>query len=266
MDTFIQQKNGYTPTPVISHAILTYNDRNKIKSDGIVITPSHNPPKDGGIKYNPPLGGPASEEITFVIAKKANFYLNNNLNKVKRITFHKAMQTTFINEYDYILPYVNDLDNIINFEIIQKESPYICADAMGGSGLAYWEVIADIYNLNMDIRNNFVDNTFSFMTLDKDGKIRMDCSSKYAMKSMINLKNKYDIAFGNDPDFDRHGIVVPKYGLLNPNHYLSVAIDYLFKNRYIFFYRYNVQEYIRIIFCGYLYAYCNIVSQTETYI
>ncbi len=231
IDTRIQKDNGFTPTPVISHSILCFNEKNQIKADGIVITPSHNPPRDGGIKYNPPEGGPASEDITSVIAKKANYYLNNNINKVKRIGFHKAIQTTYIKEYDYIIPYVQDLANVIDFDIIQKESPYICADAMGGSGLAYWEVIADMYKLNMDIRNDYADSTFGFMTLDKDGKIRMDCSSKYAMKSMINLKNKYDIAFGNDPDFDRHGIVVPKYGLLNPNHYLSVVIDYLFRNR-----------------------------------
>jgi phosphoglucomutase len=229
--TFIQVDLGYTPTPVISHAILNYNNKNKLLADGIVITPSHNPPRDGGIKYNPPNGGPASENITSEIAKKANDYLDNKIHKIPRINFEKAMQSSHIKKYDFIRNYVNDLENVIDLDIIRKENPYICADAMGGSGFAYWEAIAETYKLNMDIRNNFADSTFSFMTLDKDGKIRMDCSSKYAMKSMIGLKNKYDIAFGNDPDFDRHGIVVPDKGLLNPNHYLSVCIDYLFKNR-----------------------------------
>jgi len=228
----IQQGDGYTPTPVISHAILTYNrGKRSGLADGVVVTPSHNPPEDGGFKYNPPQGGPADTNVTDWIAKKANELLAAGNKEVKRISYEKALSSPTIHEYDYVGPYVEDLENVVDMDVICAAGLRIGADALGGAGFAYWGRIAELYDLNIEVINAAYDPTFSFMTLDKDGKIRMDCSSPYAMASLIDLKDKYDIAFGNDPDFDRHGIVTRSSGLMNPNHYLSVAIYYLFSHR-----------------------------------
>lgn len=224
--TYFAKDFGYTPTPVISHAILTHEN-----SDGIVITPSHNPPSDGGFKYNFSDGGPADESITKVIEQRANEILKNDLEDLKIIDLEEALQSGFLVEYDYITPYVEDLVNVIDMEAIKEANLKIGADAMGGSGMAYYKAIKERYGLNMEIFNDTPDFTFSFMHCDKDGKIRMDCSSAFAMAGLIDLKDKFDIAFGNDTDFDRHGIVTKSKGLLNPNHYLSVVIDYLSKNR-----------------------------------
>jgi phosphoglucomutase len=232
IDVMIQKELGYTPTPVISHAILTYNQGRKSGlADGIVITPSHNPPDNGGIKYNPPQGGPADTDITQWIEDKANNLLKADNKDIKRVPYEKAIRAATTHDYDYIEPYVADLKNIIDMDAIRSAGLKLGADALGGSGLAFWEPIAERYGLNIDVVNHVADPTFSFMTVDKDGKIRIDCSSPYAMASLIGLKDKYDIAFGNDPDYDRHGIVTPSSGLMNPNHYLSVAIWYLFQNR-----------------------------------
>jgi phosphoglucomutase len=223
----------YTPTPVISHAILTYNRKirgSRGRSDGVVITPSHNPPEDGGIKYNPPNGGPADETTTKLIEERANELLSKGLKGVKRILYEKAIKTEFIKEYDYISPYVEDLKNIIDMEIIAKAGLKIGVDPLGGSSVDFWNPIAEQYSFALEVVNDRIDPTFSFMSVDKDGKIRMDCSSPYAMASLIQLKDRFDIAFGNDTDSDRHGIVT-KAGLMNPNHYLSAAIWYLFQNR-----------------------------------
>ncbi len=226
-----QERFGYTPTPAISHAILTWNrDGKKDKADGIVITPSHNPPSDGGFKYNATHGGPAGTEITKEIEKNANIYLKKGLSGVKRISFERALRKEKTKSYDYVKPFIDDLINVLDLEVISESGLKIGADPMGGAGIDYWEPIAEKYGLNLEVVNPRIDQTFSFMTVDKDGKIRMDCSSPYAMASLIELKDKYDIAFGNDTDFDRHGIVT-KSGLMNPNHYLSVAINYLFQNR-----------------------------------
>jgi phosphoglucomutase len=227
-----QEGTGYTPTPVISHAILNQNKRRKNNlSDGIVITPSHNPPRDGGFKYNPPHGGPAGPEITKVIQKRANEILQSDLHGVKRMPFEKALQTEFVKRYDFINPYVKDLQNVVNLLVVKNKKIKIGVDPMGGAAVGYWDIIADYYGLNIEVVNREVDPRFSFMTLDHDGKIRMDCSSPFAMAGLIELKDRFDIAFGNDPDVDRHGIVTPTGGLMNPNHYLSVAIWYLFQNR-----------------------------------
>jgi len=229
----IQKGLRYTPTPVISHAILTYNQKvrgSRGRSDGVVITPSHNPPQDGGIKYNPPHGGPADETTTKLIEERANELLSKGLKCVKRILYEKAIKTEFIKEHDYIPPYVQDLGNIIDMEIIAKADLKIGVDPLGGSSVDFWHPIAEHYRLALEVVNDRIDPTFSFMTVDKDGKIRMDCSSPYAMASLITLKDQFDVAFGNDTDADRHGIVT-KAGLMNPNHYLSAAIWYLFQNR-----------------------------------
>jgi len=227
-----QEDMGYTPTPSISHAILAWNRSGETaKGDGVVITPSHNPPSDGGFKYNPPNGGPAGSDITGSIQERANSYLKNGLKGVKRMSLKKALKEVGVESYDFVSPYINDLDNVVDMEVIRESGLRIGADPMGGSGIAYWEPLAGKYGLNIEVVNPRVDPTFSFMTVDKDGKIRMDCSSPYAMASLIELKDRFDIAFGNDPDFDRHGIVTPSGGLMNPNHYLSVAINYLFQNR-----------------------------------
>jgi phosphoglucomutase len=232
VETMIQSGGGYTPTPSISHAILRYNkERTTGLADGIVVTPSHNPPDNGGFKYNLPNGGPADTNITKWVADKANELLKNRNNEVKRILIEKALKASTTHEHDYIKPYVDDLKNTIDMDAIKVSGLRLGADALGGSGLGYWMPIAETYGLNIDLINGYPDPTFSFMCVDGDGKIRMDCSSRYAMASLINLKNKYDIAFGNDPDYDRHGIVTKSAGLLNPNHYLSVAIWYLFQNR-----------------------------------
>ena len=226
IETYFAKDFEYTPTPVISHAILTHEN-----SDGIVITPSHNPPSDGGFKYNFTNGGPADETITKKIEQRSNEILKNNLKDVKIIPLKEALESKYLIEYDFITPYVEDLSNVIDMDIIKNSNLKIGADAMGGSGMAYYKAIKKRYDLNMQIFNDTADFTFSFMHCDKDGKIRMDCSSSYAMAGLIDLKDDFDIAFGNDTDFDRHGIVTKSKGLLNPNHYLSVVIDYLSKNR-----------------------------------
>jgi phosphoglucomutase len=228
----IQKGLGYTPTPVISHAILTYNaQRKRGLADGIVITPSHNPPEDGGFKYNPPEGGPASPETTRTIQDRANDLLASGLASIKRMAFEKAIKADTTHHHDYITPYVNDLRNCIDMEAIARQGLRIGVDPMGGSSIAFWDPIAERYSLSLEVVNRVVDPTFAFMTLDKDGKIRMDCSSPYAMARLIGLSQRFDLAFGNDTDTDRHGIVTRSRGLLNPNHYLAAAIWYLFQNR-----------------------------------
>lgn len=231
-EVMFEKNFGYTPTPVISHAILSYNrNRKKGMGDGIVITPSHNPPEDGGLKYNPPHGGPADTDVTRWIEKRANELLQGEVRNIKRTPYDKAIKVDTTHPYDYITPYVEDLQNVIDTEMIRSAGLKIGVDPMGGSTLPFWEPIAKRYELNLEVVNSMVDPTFSFMTLDRDGQIRMDCSSLYAMASLVGLKDQYDIAFGNDPDGDRHGIVTPSVGLMNPNHYLSVSIWYLFRNR-----------------------------------
>lgn len=228
----IQERGGYTPTPVISHAIINYNlNRKDHLADGIIITPSHNPPADGGIKYNPPHGGPADTDITSVLEKRANEILKNSLKDVKRKAFNLAILDSKTKQVDLIWPYVKDLESVVDMKIIKDSKVKIGVDPMGGAGVDFWEPIAEHYQLNLELVNKIVDPTFSFMCVDKDGKIRMDCSSPYAMASLIELGKKYDIAFGNDADYDRHGIVAGSKGLMNPNHYLAVAIQYLFTNR-----------------------------------
>jgi len=228
----LQADSGYTPTPVISHAILTYNaGRHSDLADGVVITPSHNPPQDGGFKYNPPHGGPADTKVTSRIQQRANELLQDGLKGVKRCAYERALGMDSTQEIDFIMPYVRDLKNVVNMKAIANSGIKIGVDPMGGSGIDYWQPIAELYSLDLNIVNKQVDPTFSFMHVDKDGKIRMDCSSSYAMGQLIELKDCFDIAFGNDPDYDRHGIVTRSSGLLNPNHYLAVAIDYLFAHR-----------------------------------
>lgn len=228
----IQEGLGYTPTPAVSHAILAYNqDRSDGLADGVVLTPSHNPPEDGGFKYNPPTGGPADTGTTRWIQDRANALLRAGLEGVKTLPFQKALAADTTHAYDYITPYVNDLGNVIDMDAVAASGLNIGIDPMGGAGVAYWEPIAERHGLELEVVNPRVDPTFSFMTVDGDGKIRMDCSSPYAMASLIGLKDRFDIAFGNDPDFDRHGVVTPSVGLMNPNHYLAVAIQYLFENR-----------------------------------
>ena len=230
VQTIIQAGLGYTPTPVISHAILSYNKGRKDGlADGVVITPSHNPPADGGFKYNPPSGGPADTDTTKVIQNRANELLSDGLHGVKRLPWSQALKADNTHEYDYITPYVDDLANVIHMEALADLK--IGVDPMGGAGLPYWGPIAAKYGLNIEVVNRRVDPTFSFMTVDHDGKIRMDCSSPYAMAGLIGLKDKFDIAFGNDPDTDRHGIVTRSVGLMNPNHFLATAVYYLFQNR-----------------------------------
>lgn len=228
----IRISQEYTPTPVISHAILTYNaGRNRGLADGVVITPSHNPPEDGGFKYNLPNGGPSDTATTGTIQKRANEILAKGLKGVKRILFAEALQADTTQEYDYLHPYVNDLGSVIDMNAIREAGIKIGVDPMGGAATNFWDVIAETYKLDLTVVNHRIDPTFSFMSIDHDGKIRMDCSSPYAMTGLIGLKDNFDIAFGNDPDVDRHGIVTRSSGLLNPNHYLAVAIWYLFRNR-----------------------------------
>lgn len=227
----IAKNNGYTPTPLISFTVLEANKNSEILSDGIVITPSHNPPSDGGFKYNCTNGGPADTNVTTIIENRANEILQNNLEAVKKVSLQVALQSELVEEFDFITPYVKSLSKIIDMEAIKNANLKIGVDPLGGSGIAVYEKINEIYGLELDIVNSYVDPTFSFMSCDHDGKIRMDCSSPYAMASLIALKDKYDIAFANDPDFDRHGIVTPTHGLMNPNHYLCVAIWYLFSYR-----------------------------------
>ncbi|MBT5708270.1 MAG: alpha-D-glucose phosphate-specific phosphoglucomutase, partial [Verrucomicrobia bacterium] len=228
---WMQEGGGFTPTPVVSHAILQFNQtRTTGLADGLVITPSHNPPQDGGVKYNPPTGGPADNEAAQTIQNRANEILENDLDAVKRIPYLRAKAASTTYEKDLITPYVEDLENVIDLEAIRGSGLKIGVDPMGGAGIAYWAPIQERYGLNLEVVNTRVDPTFSFMTLDKDGKVRMDCSSPYAMASLIQLKDRFDLSFGNDPDYDRHGIVT-KTGLMNPNHYLAAAIQYLFQNR-----------------------------------
>ena len=227
-----QQGRGYTPTPVVSHAILGWNKKHPGKqADGVVITPSHNPPEDGGFKYNPPHGGPADSDATKVIEQRANELLAAGLQGVRSLPLTEAFASARAVAHDFVRPYVDDLQEVIDMEAIRKAGIRIGVDPLGGSGIAFWPVIAERYGLNIEVVNNRVDPTFSFMTLDKDGKIRMDCSSPYAMASLIALKDRFDIAVSNDPDYDRHGIVTRESGLLNPNHYLAVSINYLFTHR-----------------------------------
>lgn len=229
----LQKGLGYTPTPVISNAILNYNRaRDAGLADGVVITPSHNPPRDGGIKYNPPSAGPANTQITKTIEARANQILRDGLSAVKRIPWSQALKAENTQHFDYVKPYVDDLKNVLNMGAIAAAGIKIGVDPLGGAGIDYWDPIAETYGLDLEVVNRVVDPTFRFMTVDYDGKIRMDCSSPYAMAGLIELKDRFDIAFGNDPDYDRHGIVTPEVGLMNPNHYLSVAVWYLFRNRY----------------------------------
>ena len=223
-----QRNDGYTPTPVISWLILTWNSKNNTKADGIVITPSHNPPRDGGIKYNGPNGGPADTDVTGWIQNKANEYLKANLNGVKRMPFSQAAN---VESADFVEKYVADLDSVIDMKAIADKKIQIGVDPLGGAGFAYWEPIAAKYGLDITVVNKSLDPTFFFMRVDHDGKIRMDCSSPYAMRGLVDMKDRFDITFANDPDTDRHGIVVPSVGLMNPNHYLAVAIQYLFTHR-----------------------------------
>src|SRR6266699_1920925 len=232
VDVMISANGDYTPTPVISHAVLTYNRGRKTGlADGIVITPSHNPPEDGGFKYNPPHGGPAEATITSAIESRANALLENKVNDVKRMPFEKALLAPTTHRHDFIEAYVGDLGKVIDMEAIRAGGVRIGADPLGGAGVHYWRPIADRYRLNLTVVNETVDPTFRFMTVDWDGRIRMDPSSPYAMHSLIGLKDKFDIAFACDTDHDRHGIVTKSSGLLPPNHYLSVCIHYLFANR-----------------------------------
>lgn len=228
-DVRVQTGLGYTPTPVVSHAILTHNASGKSPlADGIVITPSHNPPDGGGFKYNPPHGGPADTDVTRAIEERANALLEEERRDVRRVPYAKAIRSVI--EHDYVTPYVEDLANVLDMDAIAASKIRIGVDPMGGSNVAFWAPIAERYKLSLTVVNPVVDPTFSFMTLDHDGKIRMDCSSPHAMASLIGLKDRFDIAFGNDADSDRHGVVT-KSGLMNPNHYLAVAIAYLFRHR-----------------------------------
>jgi phosphoglucomutase len=232
VDVMIAENRGYTPTPVISHAILVYNrGRASGPADGIVITPSHNPPEDGGIKYNPPHGGPADTQVTKWVETRANELLAAGIGGVSRIPYERALKAGTIHEYDYITPYVADLQNVVDMDVIRSAGIKAGVDPMGGASVAFWEPIAAHYKVSIELVNPVIDPTFSFMTVDRDGKIRMDCSSPYAMAKLIGLKDTYDVAFGNDADCDRHGIVTRTAGLMNPNHYLAVAIWYLFQNR-----------------------------------
>ncbi len=231
VETIIQKDNGFTPTPVISRAILVYNrDRKKHLADGIVITPSHNPPADGGFKYNPPNGGPADTDVTRWVEDRANELLRD-ASGIKRVSFAAAIKANTTHHQDFVLPYVEDLRNIIDMDAIRSAGLKLAVDPLGGSSLPYWEPINAVYNIEIAVVNRRLDPTFSFMTVDHDGQIRMDPSSPYAMARLVDLKNRYDIAFANDPDADRHGIVTPSSGLMNPNHYLAVGIRYLLMHR-----------------------------------
>ena len=223
--------DGYTPTPALSHAILRHNAAGGSLADGIVITPSHNPPEDGGFKYNPPNGGPADTDITGWVERTANALLRAGNRDVKRIPVARAKTTACVRLYDYTTPYIDDLSNAIDMDVIRDSGLKIGVDPMGGAGVNYWRPLAERFGLNIEVVNDVVDPQFGFMTVDGDGKIRMDCSSPYAMAGLIRLKDRFAIAFGNDADADRHGIVTPGGGLMSPNHYLAVAIDYLFRHR-----------------------------------
>jgi len=232
VETIIQEKDGVTPTPVISRAILVYNqNRKEHLADGIVITPSHNPPEDGGFKYNPPNGGPADTDVTGWVQDRANDLLRAGNRDVKRVPFERAINAPGTHQEDFILPYVRDLKNVVDTDAIRSAKLKLAVDPLGGAARPYWEPINAIYGLDVEVVNPTIDPTFSFMTVDHDGKIRMDCSSPYAMARLVGLKDRYQVAFANDPDSDRHGIVTPVAGLMNPNHYLAVAIQYLLTHR-----------------------------------
>ena len=232
VETRYQSEGGYTPTPVISRAILKWNRSHPdALADGIIITPSHNPPQDGGIKYNPPHGGPADTDATGWIENRANVLLAGGCAEVKRMAYEAALAAPSTREEDFMGPYIADLDSVIDFAPIRAAGLRIGVDPMGGAAVAYWKPIAERYGLNLEVVNEKVDPAFAFMTLDHDGKVRMDCSSLSAMASLVGLKDKYDIAWGNDSDVDRHGIVTPSVGLMNPNHFLAVAIHYLLSHR-----------------------------------
>jgi phosphoglucomutase len=231
VDTVLQKDDGYTPTPSISRAILTHNVGRRDKlADGIVITPSHNPPSDGGFKYNPPDGGPADTGVTNWIQDKANHFLKEGLAGIKRVAVETS--SSLVTQGDFLTPYVDDLDDVIDFDVIRSAGLKIGVDPMGGAAVHYWRPIAERFGIDLTVVNSAVDPRFAFMTLDHDGKIRMDCSSPYAMAGLVRLKDSFDIAFGNDADTDRHGIVAPSSGLMNPNHYLAVAIRYLLTHRH----------------------------------
>lgn len=232
VETVIQEKDGVTPTPVISRAILVYNSRRKEHfSDGIVITPSHNPPEDGGFKYNPPNGGPADTDVTHWVETRANELLRGRNVGVSRLVFNKAIAAPTTHEQDFMLPYVQDLKSVVDMDAIRGAKLRLGVDPLGGAARPYWEPINAMYGLDIAVVNPVIDPTFSFMTMDHDGRIRMDCSSPYAMARLVALKHQFDVAFANDPDSDRHGIVTPASGLMNPNHYLAVAIRYLLTHR-----------------------------------
>jgi phosphoglucomutase len=232
VETTIQQDNGVTPTPVISRAILVYNrGRKGHLADGIVITPSHNPPEDGGFKYNPPNGGPADTDVTRWIEDRANALLRSGNSGVKRVAYKAALQAPSTHREDFVLPYVRDLGNVVDMGAIRAAGLRLGVDPLGGAARPYWEPINSLYGIDVHVTNPRLDPAFSFMTVDHDGKIRMDCSSPYAMARLVALKDKYRVAFGNDPDSDRHGVVTPSSGLMNPNHYLAVSIGYLLTHR-----------------------------------
>jgi phosphoglucomutase len=231
VETIIQRDDGFTPTPVISRAILVYNrNRNEHLADGIVITPSHNPPSDGGFKYNPPNGGPADTDVTRWVERRANELLRNGAS-IKRMSFAMAIKADTTHQEDFVLPYVKDLRNVIDMDVIRAAGLKLAVDPLGGAAEPYWEPINSIYHLDIAVVNPTIDSTFSFMTVDHDGQIRMDPSSPYAMARLLDLKDRYDVAFANDPDSDRHGVVTPSAGLMNPNHFLAVAIRYLLTHR-----------------------------------
>jgi phosphoglucomutase len=232
IEVMLSEGTAYTPTPAVSHAILRYNHKKQTGlADGIVITPSHNPPDDGGFKYDPPNGGPADTHVTSWIESKANEYLRNALEGVQRMMFAQALRASTTHRYDYLHSYVGDLESVVDMAAVRNAKISLGVDPLGGAGIDYWPLIAERYGLNLTVVNQSVDPTFRFMTVDWDGKIRMDPSSPYAMQRLIGLKDKFDIAFACDTDHDRHGIVTKGSGLLPPNHYLAVCIHYLFANR-----------------------------------
>jgi phosphoglucomutase len=232
IETIIQRDDGVTPTPVVSRAILVYNrERTKHLADGIVVTPSHNPPEDGGFKYNPTNGGPADTDVTKWVEDRANELLRDRNTDVKRMPFARAIKAPTTHQEDFILPYVKDLKNVVDMDVIRSAGLKLGVDPLGGAAVHYWEPINEVYDLKINVVNPKVDPTFSFMTVDHDGKIRMDCSSPFAMARLVGLKDQYRVAFANDPDSDRHGIVTPSSGLMNPNHFLAVAIRYLLSHR-----------------------------------
>ena len=232
VDIMIDEHAGYTPTPVVSHAILTYNKgRTAALADGVVITPSHNPPEDGGYKYDPPHGGPADTDVTAKIEKSANLYLEDALKGVAKLPYERARKSQSVHLHDYIGPYVSDLGNIVDLALIKSSGVNIGIDPLGGAAVHFWQPIVERYGIKASVVNDLVDPTFRFMTADWDGKIRMDCSSPFAMASLIQMRDKFDVAFANDTDADRHGIVTRSSGLMNPNHFLAAAIAYLFEQR-----------------------------------